>query len=64
MENIMKPLLYTPKGILLDAWEKFYIFKETKANNQINDRLTVQHNPIFEAVLRNSPTSNHNSISH
>jgi hypothetical protein len=31
--------------------EKKYIFKETKANKQINDKLTVQFNPIFDAIV-------------
>jgi hypothetical protein len=63
IDNVMKPLHFAQKGNMLDAWEKFYIFKETKTGNQINDRLTVQHNPIFDAVLHSNPTSSHNSIS-
>jgi hypothetical protein len=62
IDNIMKPLHFAQKGKMLDAWKKFYIFKETKTGNQINDRLTVQHNPIFDAVLRNNPADSHRNI--
>jgi hypothetical protein len=31
--------------------EKFYIFKETRINNQINYKNTVKPNTIFEALL-------------
>jgi len=30
--------------------EGFHIYKETKAGNQINDRLTVRENEIFETI--------------
>jgi hypothetical protein len=34
---------------------KFYIYKETKHGNQINDKLTFQTNLIFEAIVQNPP---------
>jgi hypothetical protein len=37
---------------LMDTLERFYIFRETKINNQINDRLTIKPNVIFEAVVQ------------
>jgi len=40
---------------MLDALEKFYIYRETKNGNQINDRLTVQSNSIFETIVKHSP---------
>jgi hypothetical protein len=40
------------KGKQMDTLEKFYIFKETHGNNQINDRNTVKPNPIFDTVVR------------
>jgi len=43
------------KGRMLDALEKFYIYRETQCGNQINDKLMVQSNTIFEALLRNAP---------
>jgi hypothetical protein len=39
-----------------DTLEKFYIFRETQLGNQINDKLTVEANPIFEALI---PNTNH-----
>jgi len=35
--------------------DKFHIYKETKAGNQINDRLTTKENKIFEAILQHGP---------
>jgi hypothetical protein len=35
----------------MDTVEKFHIFKETKNNNQINDKNSVKPNAIFEALL-------------
>jgi hypothetical protein len=36
MEDIMEPVHFANKGKLLDAWEKYYIFQETKNGNQVN----------------------------
>jgi hypothetical protein len=38
MENIMDVMHITNKGKILDTTEKFYICKETRINNQINDK--------------------------
>jgi hypothetical protein len=43
------------KGRTLDTLEKFYIYRETQLGTQINDKLTVQANSIFEAVVQNNP---------
>ena len=43
------------KGGMLDTLKKFYIFRETKHDNQINDKLTVKHKVIFEALLHKDP---------
>jgi len=45
----------TSKGKMMDTIEKYYIYRETKLNNQINDKLTVQPNIIFETLLRQDP---------
>jgi len=45
----------TSKGKVMDTIEKYYIYRETKLNNQINDKLTVQPNIIFETLLRQDP---------
>jgi hypothetical protein len=39
MDNIRETLHTTGKGRMVDTLERFYIFRETKINNQINDRL-------------------------
>jgi len=36
---------------MMDTLEKFYIYRETKTNSQINDRLTVKANAIFEPIV-------------
>jgi len=55
MNDIMDTIYFTDKGRLMDTIESFYIFRETKLNNQINDRLTVKHNIIFETTVREDP---------
>ena len=51
MNDIMDTLFFINKGRLMDAVESFYIFRETKLNNQLNDKLTVKHNIIFETIV-------------
>jgi len=55
MDEIMNIIHYERKGKKLDTLEKFYIYRETKNGNQINDRLTIQSNPIFETIVKHSP---------
>jgi len=55
MNDIMDTLFFTNKGRLMDAVESFYIFRETKLNNQLIDKLSVTHNIIFESILREDP---------
>ena len=52
MENIMNVLHITDKGQMMNTIERYYIYRETKMDNQINDKLTVQPNAIFETVVR------------
>jgi len=54
MNEIMNVIHYERKRKMLDTLEKFYIYRETKNGNQINNRLTVQSNPIFETIVRHS----------
>jgi hypothetical protein len=54
MENTMEVIHFAKKGRMMDALEKFYIYDATRKGIQINDRRTVQQNPIFEAILRNN----------
>ena len=41
---------------MMNTLEGFHIYKETKAGNQINDRLTVKQNAIFETVIHEALT--------
>jgi hypothetical protein len=52
MENIMDIICITDKGKMMDTIEKYYIYRETKLNDQLNDRLTVQPNIIFETIVQ------------
>jgi hypothetical protein len=48
----METLHITDKGRIMDTLERFYIFRETKLNNQINDKLTVKPNIILETTVQ------------
>jgi hypothetical protein len=61
MENIMDIIQTTRKGRMLDTLEKFYIYRETKRNNQINDKLTVKPNVIFDVLVKKDPYRLHTS---
>jgi hypothetical protein len=52
IEDTMDVVHTTSKGRLLNVIEKFYIYCETKINNQINDCNTVTPNIIFDTLLR------------
>jgi hypothetical protein len=54
MNNIMKIVHVAEKGRMLDT-EGFYINRETRYGNQINDKLTIQFNPIFEVLVQHNP---------
>jgi len=54
MEDIMEIVNFTRKGRMLNTLESSYIYKETKAENHINDKLTAKRNEIFEAILKNT----------
>ena len=53
MEEIMDVLHVVERGKLMDTLERFHIYKETKTENQINDRNTVARNILFDTVLQN-----------
>ena len=55
MEDIMEVVHVTKKGKMMDTLKDFHIYKETKAGNQINDRLTVRENAIFETITQEYP---------
>jgi hypothetical protein len=55
MKKNMDILHITNKGQMKDTIEKYYICRETKLNDQINDKLTVKPNVIFETIVRHDP---------
>jgi hypothetical protein len=62
MDNIMHVVHVTNKGKMMNTLEKFYIYRQTEANNQINDKLRVQNNAIFETVVYEDPYSRLGSL--
>ena len=54
----------TKKGKMMDTVEGLHIYKETKAGNQISDRLTVKENEIFETVIHQDPYRRHTATQH
>jgi len=61
MNEIMEVVHVAKKSKILDTLEEFYIYRETKHSNQINEKLTMQPNPIFEALVQHSP---HRELQH
>ena len=55
MDEIMKVIHIARKGRMLNTLESFHIYKETKAENQINDKLTTKRNVIFETIIQHDP---------
>jgi hypothetical protein len=55
MENTMDITYTTGEGRMLDTLEKFYICRETKRNNQINDKLTVKPIVICNILVHKDP---------
>jgi hypothetical protein len=53
IHTIMKILHKTNKGKSMDTIEKCHIYKETRINNQINDKNTVRPNVIFDTIVQN-----------
>ena len=42
----------TNKVKMLNTMEKLYIYKETKIDNQLNDKCTVKRNKIFDMLIQ------------
>jgi hypothetical protein len=51
MDTVMEPIYFTTKGWLMNTIENFHIYQETKQNNQINDKHTVEPNAISEILV-------------
>jgi hypothetical protein len=52
IHECMEILHTTVKGPMLNTLEKFYMYRETIIDNQLNDKNTVAPNAIFDAILR------------
>jgi hypothetical protein len=55
MEEIMETIHFTNKGKLMNTLEKFYIFHQTRLNNQIHDKSTVKPDIIFGTIVKLDP---------
>jgi hypothetical protein len=62
IDDKMDTIILANKGRMLDTIERFYIYRETQRDNQINDKLTVRSNKIFEALVQNDPHRAHPNI--
>jgi hypothetical protein len=52
----MRILHTKEKARMLNTTKNFYIYRETAVNNQLNDRMTVAPNIIFDTILRHTHT--------
>ena len=59
IDEIMEVLHIVKKGKMMDTLEKFHIYKETKLENQINDKNTIIHNILFDTIIHKKPGSGH-----
>jgi len=64
IEDIMSTTHITNKCRLMDTMEKFYIFRDMKLDNQINDKLAVRPNIIFETIVQKDPHRGIHNIRH
>jgi len=58
----METIHITKKGKMMDTLERFHTFRKTKFNNQINDKLTVKANIIFETIVHEDPYRRHTNL--
>ena len=49
---ILSTIHITNKGRLMDTLEKLHIFRETKLNNKISNKLAVRTNIILETTVQ------------
>jgi hypothetical protein len=48
----MEILHFSMKSAHLNSIEKFYVYKQTMSDNQLNDKHTVTYNKIFDTLLK------------
>ena len=58
----MEVLHTVKKGKMMDTLEKFHIYKETKLENQINDKNTVTQNILFDTIIQKHTRRGHPSL--
>ena len=46
-------------GKLMDTWEKFHIYQETKLGLQINNKNTVTQNTLFDTLIQKASDRGH-----
>jgi hypothetical protein len=51
IENTLEVLYIGRKGRMLDTQERFHIYKISKSQLHLNDKLAETTNPIFDAIL-------------
>ena len=59
IKDIMKVLHTVNKEGMMNMLENFHIYKETKVDNQINDRRKIKQNILFDAILQGHPARGH-----
>ena len=60
----MSTVHITNKGRLMDTLEKIYIFRDTKLDSQINDKLAVRTNIIYETIVQKDPHRGIHNVCH
>jgi hypothetical protein len=55
VESFHDSIHWANKGRMMDTLQRFYIFRQSKLNNQTSDKLTVKPNIIFETVVQRDP---------
>ena len=59
IEDVMKVLHTVNRGRMMNTLENFHIYKETKVDNQVNDRGTIKQNILFDSLLQGHPARGH-----
>jgi hypothetical protein len=62
MDEIMEVLHVVEKGKLMDTLEQFHLYKETKLENQINDKNTIMPNILFDTIIQKHTSRWHPSL--
>jgi hypothetical protein len=58
MDDIMEVLHVIKKGMLMNTFDRFYIYNEIMLDNQIN-KYTVKPNTIFYTVIQSNTNRGH-----